>query len=74
MGMNYSPKKGEVTKYTKNGEDILSSLSKSEREIEYVDHLSGNSNDFNPDETGKNLVLQFPFSSIGLSVGFRYSF
>jgi hypothetical protein len=74
IGMNYAPKRGEITKYTENGVDILSDLTTSEREVEFVDEYSGSSASSNPDEPGKDLKTFSPFSSIGLSVGFRYSF
>lgn len=74
IGMNYSPKRGEITKYTENGVDMLSQLSTSEREYEFVDEYSGNSEDYNSDEPSEILVIHFPFSSFGLNIGFRYSF
>ena len=74
IGLSVAPKKGEITAYKENGVDKLYTLSTSEREVEFVDKLSYSSQTNNPSKPGKESKEYFPYSSIGLFFGFRYSF
>lgn len=71
--MNYSPKKGNLTQYTINGTDKLATLSKNSTEIEFVE-------DYNelpvPSSASpaKSFKQSHPFGSIGMNIGFRWTF
>jgi hypothetical protein len=73
IAMNYCPTKGEIKKYTLNGDDILGDLSTSEREVEFVDSIS--STDFfqDPDKPSQSLKMALPFSSVGVNIGVRFN-
>jgi hypothetical protein len=73
IAMNYCPTKGEIMKYTVNGDDILGDLTTSEREVEFVDSTS--STDFfeDPNKPSQSLKMALPFSSIGVNVGVRFN-
>lgn len=72
--LSYAPTKGKATKATYNGIDILSDLTTSEKEIEYVDSYT-ESNTPPPDsQPAKGLKTKLPFGSIGINIGIRFSF
>lgn len=72
--LSYAPTKGKATKATYNGIDILSDLTTSEKEIEYVDSYT-ESNTPPPDsQPSKGLKTKLPFGSIGINLGMRFSF
>lgn len=72
INMSYAPTKGEVTKFNENGENQLTSLTVSEKEVEFVDSYTRNyNNDEIDSEPSKELKQKFPFSSIGLNIGLR---
>ena len=69
IGQSYSPAKSEVTKYTVNGIDKLSSLTANDRETNYVD------SNLKPDVPGsprQEAKQAYPFSSGGINVGIRF--
>jgi len=68
---SYAPKKGEITKYTVNGEDKLDEMTTSEREIEFLDSYTYTSGSDDDDSPTKTLKMYFPFSSVGVNVGVR---
>lgn len=75
--MSYSPTKGKVTRYEQDGEDQLSELPTSQKEIEFKDEISYNSSydeDVDEDKAGESLKVSFPFSTVGLQVGVIYAF
>lgn len=73
--ISYSPTKGEMTRYEVDGEDRLSELSTSRKEIEFEDEFSQNSLEAeDEDQAGKSLKVSFPFSTIGLNVGVVFAF
>jgi hypothetical protein len=74
IGLCAAPKRGEFTSYKENGVDKLYTLSTSEREVEFVDNVSYSSQTNDPTKSGKVSKEYFPYSSIGLSIGLRYSF
>ena len=71
-GLNYSPEKGKVTRYNRDGQDRLSTLNTNEREITFVD-TNDNVNSSNT-QPRKELKFSAPFSSVGLNVGVKYRF
>jgi outer membrane protein W len=75
INMQYSPKKGTLVKYTENGVDKLSTLSVSQKEIEFVKKEINNFR--TPTVTTsprKEAAIAMPFGSIGINVGVKYSF
>ena len=70
--MSYSHLHGEVTKYESDGEDLLSTLSVHDREIEFVNELesdlSATEDENKPDRQMKS---HYPFSTIQFNVGVR---
>ena len=68
--ISYAPRKGKFTKFDIDGEDQLSDLTTSEKEMEFVKKLDHN--DPQPDyEPTKTLRSNFPFSHIGLNIGVK---
>jgi len=75
VGMSYAPIKGVMTEYTVNGADKLPDLTTDAKEIEFLDEITYD--DDNPPSTAepsKELKFYFPYSSIGLNIGVRFSF
>jgi hypothetical protein len=75
VNMQYSPKKGTTTKYAVNGADKLSTLSISEKEVEFVKKEVRNFT--TPTVTTsptQQAAIALPFGSIGINVGVKYSF
>ena len=75
VGMSYAPIKGVMTEYTVNGADKLPNLTTDDKEIDFVDDITYDYN--NPPssaEPSKELKFYFPYSSIGLNIGVRFSF
>ena len=72
VSMSYSPKKGEITSYTENGRDILSDLSTSEKETDFVKEYSYDSNDRNDEsKPSEELIYKLPFGSFGFNFGVK---
>ncbi|NNC94905.1 MAG: outer membrane beta-barrel protein [Chitinophagales bacterium] len=77
ISMSYSPKKGEIVELSYNGEDHLSELSTSEKEVEFVKEIIydyENPDPYDEDKPSEELQFKIPYSSIGLNVGWRFSF
>jgi opacity protein-like surface antigen len=68
-----APKEGSVTKYTINGQDRLSSLSVSDKQIEFVNELTSNDN-ADDNKPTKQLKQYSSLSSLGLNIGIRLKF
>jgi hypothetical protein len=74
IAMNYNPTKGEITKYVVDGDDVLSDLTTNEREVEFVDSVTFNSEEEpNPDKPFQVLTMSYPFSSVGVNLGVRFT-
>jgi opacity protein-like surface antigen len=75
IGMSYAPTKGEYTKYTIDGVDQLANMSTSEKEWVNEKEVSYDSND-QPDDSkpSEELKINNPMSSVGLSIGVKFSF
>jgi opacity protein-like surface antigen len=75
VNMQYSPKKASITKYTENGVDKLSTLSVSQKEIEFEKKLTRNFTTPTPTTSPRQqAAISMPFGSIGINVGVKYSF
>jgi hypothetical protein len=73
--LNYAPKKSKVTKYSKDGVDLLYTLRKYERETEYSKHVEIDLTEpLNYDQPAKDLRSKYPFSSLSIMIGLRYTF
>ena len=68
----YSPSHSEITTYSYNGTDMLSSLSISQRHTNYVAKSTGSSGGAN--EPMQSAAISYPFSSIGINFGIEYKF
>lgn len=70
-GMNYYPKESELTRYTINGEDQLSTLTKNVTHTDYVNKVEHDSQQANDDVNRPNRSLRFPvpMSAISASAG-----
>lgn len=72
-GINYSPKKYELTLYELNGEDLLDDLTTSQKEIEFVREYDA----LDPVPSSspeKRLKESFPFSNVELNLGVELRF
>ena len=74
VSLEYAPKKGAYTQYTKNGVDQLPTMTTREKEVEFVDSYTDTGMPPNPNEPSKQITLPFSFSSFGLNVGVQYLF
>lgn len=71
---SWAPKKGVYTKYTEDGVDVLPNMSINEKETEFVDEYSYDSNaPSDPNQPEKELKMFLPFSSVGLRVGLSFT-
>jgi hypothetical protein len=72
-GLNYSPTKYKLTKYTVNGMDELSTLSTRDKEIDFVKSYDA-SQTISSDSPNKQLRQSFPFSNFEINIGAQYRF
>ena len=73
--MTYAPTKGERTEWTVNGVDQLPNATVNQKQIEYVDSYTEDSNNPQPDsQPYKDLKRYYPFNSFGFSLGLKYGF
>lgn len=74
IGMSFAPKRSEITSYIVDGQEMVSELNTNERETEYVSEssLSGTETT-DPNKPSQSLKSFYAFSSVGLSVGLRFS-
>lgn len=73
MALSYNPKKGTYTEATQNGTNVLNNWDYDDIHYEYVDQVNPGDNTGNSTATKETKVSR-PFSSVGLNVGFKYSF
>ncbi len=75
VNMQYSPKKGTVTKYTENGVDKLPSWTVRDKEFEFNKKYSRNPSTPTPTTSpSQTNAFSTPFGSIGINVGLKYNF
>jgi hypothetical protein len=67
-GINFTPKKYELTLYTQNGADQLGSLSTNQKETEFVNKYDA-MEEIPSTSPDKQLKESFPFSNVELAVG-----
>lgn len=65
VSMSYSPKEGEITSYTVDGEDALDTLEPEDRNTKYEDKV-------NYDDQGVALKEKFAMGSFGIQAGVRF--
>lgn len=72
VNLSYAPTKGKITDYSYNGVDGLVDLTTNEKEIEFVDSYTYNSNN-QPSDSKPSIKLKqkLPFGSFGLILGWR---
>jgi len=75
INMSYAPTKGKLTEATLNGVDILSHMTTSDKETEYVDsYTDSQSNPQLDSQPTKAMKVKIPFGSVGAILGFRICF
>lgn len=74
--LTYAPEKGEVTKYTDDGVDKLSTMETSQKEITFVDKESFSSGDpqQSPSEPSTGPKERYTLNSVGVNVGLKFNF
>ncbi len=72
-GINYTPKKYKLTKYSVNGVDQFSSLTLKQKEIDFVKSFDANQN-IPDDSPSKQLKHSFPFSNFEINIGASWKF
>lgn len=72
MNLTYAPTRNSITKYNRNGVDLLPTMNSRERDTEFVDSYSYDPNNPRPNSI-PSLALKekLPFGSLGLNVGIR---
>jgi hypothetical protein len=65
VSMSYAPKERELTAYTVNGDDALSSVPKEQRTIDLKDKIT-------QDDTNSELREKYSLGSLGVQVGARF--
>jgi hypothetical protein len=71
-GINYSPKKYKITKYTENGVDRLSTLTVRQQETDYVKNYDAKQTSAGSPK--QELKITFPFSNFEINIGAVYRF
>jgi hypothetical protein len=74
IAQSWSPKRSRFTSYTRDGIDQLPLMTTRDKETEYVDSYSYTTPITDTSSPRKELKKFFPFSSIGITVGMRFSF
>jgi len=74
VNMNFIPKKGRLVEAHYNGMDVLGQIPDYYKEVEFVDHIEGNT--MVPALNGSNQTLKrsASMSSVGVNIGFRFRF
>jgi len=72
ISMTYAPMNGKAMEATYNGKDELRDMTTSQKEFEYVDSYTYNSNNTPPDSKPTQFLKQkLPFGSLGINFGLR---
>lgn len=69
----YSPKKSEIISYTVNGQDMLNTLTTSDKETIYQSEVNYSTSGSNPNNPYKSNKMWVPNSSIDLTLGVRFN-
>lgn len=70
---SWAPKKRECIKFTIGGQDHLDDLTTSQREVEFVESASSDSDYVDEDIPRQELKTYYPFSSVDFNVGIKIS-
>jgi hypothetical protein len=74
VSLSYAPSKGEVTESKSNGVDMLPNMTIRDKQTEYSDNYTvDNNSSSNTSVARKSIKQSLPFSSIGFSLGVRYT-
>ena len=74
VNLSYAPTKGKITVYTYNGVDKLPTLTTKQKETDFVDSYTTDSNNPIPDsQPDKALKSKAPFGSFGINIGLKLS-
>lgn len=73
MNMSYFPEKGEITKWTEKGKDVLPEKSYRDMNLVYTNKYYYQRDEQNPDpnKPRKNLGMSYPFSNFGINIGLK---
>ncbi len=75
INQSWGPKKGKITKYAINGVDMLSNLTPSQNQTNYIDSYTTTNNSSSATWSPRQQLRQYyPFSSIGLNIGLHLKF
>jgi len=75
VSLSYAPKKGKTTEYKINGIDQLPTMTTNEKETKFVkETTSDSSSPILASEPSESTRQKWPFSSLGLNLGFRINF
>jgi len=70
INMSYAPTKGKLTKYNKNGADLLAETETYEKEFKFVDRtIVDKGGERNHSEPTESLKATYPLNSVGLNIG-----
>jgi len=73
ISLSYAPTKGEITAYTENGADKLSSLTTNDKQTDFVDKTTTTSTATPDSQPNQQLKSKYPFGSFGLNIGLKYT-
>jgi opacity protein-like surface antigen len=71
VNMSYAPTKAEITKATSNGQDVLGSMSVSQKKVEFVESFDRSASS-SANEPSKRLKQYYPLSSFGVNLGISF--
>ncbi len=73
VNMNYFPEKGEITKWTENGIDVLPEKSFREKNITYKNkyYLKQEDQNADPNKPRDNTGMSYPFGNFGINIGLK---
>lgn len=75
-GMNYYPKKSEVTRYEIDGEDRLNTLTTKQRKVNFVERVTRDTDGpiASDDEPDQQPRISIPLSSVSANIGVKLNF
>jgi outer membrane protein W len=74
INLSWAPTKGKMTEDNLNGTDLLPNMTTSQKKIDFVKSYTNDSKNPRSDsDPRQELAEKFPFGSVGLNVGVRFS-
>jgi hypothetical protein len=64
----------ELTSYTVNGQELVSTLPVMDRELKFEKNLSSDELNPNPDQPSKTIIQRIPITYVGAQIGLAYRF